>query len=202
MKILRVLLFISVTINVLFFLLFIAYTKPGILTIEKKANAQIPIQNITPSTTNTFGIPARIIIPNISVDAAILPVGKTELGDMDVPDSILDVGWFSSGPTPGSIGSSVIAGHVNGRYGKAGVFANLRQLQPGDVIAIEDTERRTKHFAVRESREYNPNADSFEIFNNEDGAMVNLITCEGIWNPVEKTYSKRLVVFTDIIKSP
>jgi hypothetical protein len=37
-----------------------------------------------------------------------------------------------------------------------------------------------------------------DVFNGDNGDHLNLITCDGIWDADEKSYSKRLVVFADI----
>lgn len=118
---------------------------------------------------------------------------------MAVPSNIVDVGWFNLGPRPGEKGSAVIAGHFDGENGEAGVFANLDNLKVGDKLYIEDDKGTTTSFMVRESRMYNPGyAD--DVFSSSDGAHLNLVTCDGVWDGVKKSYSKRLVVFADIIR--
>jgi len=47
-----------------------------------------------------------------------------------------------------------------------------------------------------------PSADqskhpTLETASSDAKAHLNLITCEGVWDKVSKSYSKRLVVFTD-----
>ena len=37
------------------------------------------------------------------------------------------------------------------------------------------------------------------IFESEKGSHLNLITCSGDWDPITMNYTKRLVVFTDVI---
>ena len=59
--------------------------------------------------------PVRLLIPKISVDApftdlAILPSGQLEAPP---PDDTNLVGWHAKGPSPGEIGTSIIAGHVS-----------------------------------------------------------------------------------------
>jgi hypothetical protein len=52
-------------------------------------------------------------------------------------------------------------------------------------------------FVVRESRTYNPGYAE-EVFSANDGAHLNLVTCDGVWDGAKKSYSKRLVIFADI----
>jgi LPXTG-site transpeptidase (sortase) family protein len=141
--------------------------------------------------------PVRLKIPKINVDAAIESVGITSKGEMEAPNNTVDVAWFALGPRPGEIGSAVIAGHLNNETGKEGVFNNLHKLQSGDKLYIEYAKATSIAFVVREIREYNPGyADN--VFSPNDNAHLNLITCDGVWDEANKTYSKRLVVFADI----
>ncbi|HUD05151.1 MAG TPA: class F sortase [Patescibacteria group bacterium] len=136
------------------------------------------------------------MIPAVNVNAAIQNLGVTAKGAMKVPSNTTDVGWFELGPRPGEKGSAVIAGHFNNENGGAGVFINLYKLRKDDKLYIEDDKGTSIAFVVRESRIYNPGyAD--EVFGGTDSAHLNLITCDGVWDGTKKSFSKRLVVFTD-----
>ncbi|MCX6794188.1 MAG: class F sortase [Candidatus Gottesmanbacteria bacterium] len=139
----------------------------------------------------------RLRIPSINVNAAIEQVGVTPKGEMDVPGNIADVGWFKPGSRPGEKGSAVIAGHFNGENGEAGVFFDLYKLKEGDTLSIEDDKGTTITFVVRESRIYNLGYAE-EVFSSNDTAHLNLVTCDGVWDGANKSYSKRLVIFADI----
>lgn len=142
--------------------------------------------------------PVRLIIPAISVDADIESVGLTPDGAMDVPKERASAAWFNRGPRPGEDGSAVINGHYGWKDGKASVFDTLHTLRAGDTIYVRDSIGDTTAFVVRELTYYNPKADASSVFNSDDGtAHLNLITCEGVWNAVSKSYSQRLVVFAD-----
>lgn len=144
------------------------------------------------------GLPVRLKIPNLNVDAPFEYVGLTPDGAMDVPKERANVAWFNLGQRPGENGSAVIAGHYGWKNGKASVFDNLYKLHKGDKLYIEDENGATLTFVVRESRRYDPEADASDVFGSSDGKPhLNLITCEGVWDEASKTYSKRLVVFTD-----
>lgn len=145
------------------------------------------------------GSPILLKIPNINVDAAIQYVGVTADGAMDVPKGPNDVAWLRIGPRPGEMGSAVIAGHY-GRWktGEGSVFDDLNKLNKGDKIYVKDDKGLITTFVVRESRIYDSKASASNVFGSNDGkAHLNLVTCEGVWDEVKKTYSHRLVVFTD-----
>ncbi|MDO8443215.1 MAG: class F sortase [bacterium] len=149
-------------------------------------------------STGQVGLPTRLKIPSINVDASVEYVGLTPDGAMDVPKERANVAWFNLGPRPGDNGSAAIAGHYGWKDGKGSAFDNLYKLRKGDKIYVEDDKGVITTFVVRESRRYNPKMDASNVFSSNDGKPhLNLITCEGVWDKVSKTYSKRLVVFTD-----
>lgn len=145
------------------------------------------------------GLPVHLRIPAIDVDANIQSLGVNPAGEMETPSNVGDVGWFDLGPRPGESGNAVIAGHFNGELNEEGVFAKLHQLKDGDQIYVLDSNGTTFTFKFRESRRYDPGYAE-EVFALDRGIHLNLVTCDGIWNEVEKSYSKRLVVFADLIR--
>lgn len=143
-------------------------------------------------------LPVRLMIPVINVDAAVEYVGVAPDGAMDTPKGPDNVAWFELGPLPGGIGSAVIDGHSGWKDGRAAAFDNLYKLHTGDKIYVKDGTGTTTSFVVREIRNYDPAADDSDVFGSTDGkAHLNLITCEGVWNAVSRSYSERLVVFAD-----
>lgn len=139
-------------------------------------------------------MPKRLKIPSINIDASIEYVGLTSDGAMEVPSNTLDVGWFDRGPRPGEKGSAVIAGHLDGKNDKEGVFTNLHKLKEGDKIYVEGDKGASIVFVVQEKLIYDP-AYSDGVFSRNDKSYLNLITCDGVWDGVKKSYSKRLVIF-------
>lgn len=183
-------------------LLFLAVNTFYIQEIKPDTPRSIQRTDVQSRITSENGSPTspkRLIIPRIDVNAAVEDVGITLRGAMGIPESTIDVGWFNHGPRPGENGSAVIAGHLNGELGEAGVFADLHKLKAGDKLYIEDSRGESIAFVVREHRQYDPGyAD--DVFRASDSAHLNLITCDGIWNELQKGYSKRLVVFADIVR--
>lgn len=147
-----------------------------------------------------IGVPMRLKIPRIKVDAAIEPVGLTVDGAMGVPSKLADAAWFDLGPHPGQQGSAVIAGHRSSRIWVPAVFDHLRDLRVGDKIYIEDDQGTKISFVVRESRAYEADEDATDVFSLRDGIHLNLVTCSGDWDKVQKSYNKRLVIFADAIR--
>ena len=146
------------------------------------------------------GLPVRLQIPSINVDAAIEDAFITPDGRMDVPAGSKNVAWFALGPPPGQIGSSVIGGHYGIDNGTTKVFYNLNKLKIGDHVQVVDDFNKTLSFVVRTVKIYDRNADATEVFLSKDNkAHLNLIACDGVWNKQNDTYPDRRVVFTDAI---
>lgn len=162
---------------------------------SSKAKKQILAIN---SQKLSVGLPKYLIIPAINVNANIQHLGINAKGEMDVPNNIIDVGWFKFGSRPGEKGSAVIDGHLDGKNGEAGVFFNLYKLKKGDTIYVKDDKGMSIAFVVRESRMYNPGSAD-DVFNRSDKAHLNLITCAGVWDIAKSSYNKRLIVFADIV---
>ncbi|MFA6514225.1 MAG: class F sortase [Patescibacteria group bacterium] len=145
------------------------------------------------------GVPVRLKIPKIKVSIALENVGLTKEGAVGTPKAPLKAAWFNLSKRPGDIGNAVITGHY-GRFknGKLAVFNNLKKLNQGDELYVEDENGKTTIFIVRELKTYNWNERVPSIFITNDGkSHLNLITCTGAWDKASQTYLKRLVIFAD-----
>jgi len=187
---------------------------PKICTITNNDNpTSIPTPLPTPSPTPTLnvfipkfpntginpaGLPLRLKIPIIKVNATIEDIGLTPAGAVDVPKGRGNVGWFNLGPRPGEQGSAVIAGHFARKTSGWAVFNNLYKLRKGDEFSILDSKGKSLNFVVQNSRLYDVNARPREVYDTNSGAHLNLITCAGVWNKSIKGFTKRLVVFADL----
>lgn len=147
-----------------------------------------------------IGLPVRLMIPAINVDAAIGYAGIASDGTMEISESQDDVAWYEPGVRPGNVGSAVVAGHYGSLNGKSSVFSDLSELNKGDKLSVQDHNGNFISFVVRESRKYDPDADATEVFSSSDsGIHLNLVTCEGSWNSAKDSYSDRRVIFTDMV---
>src|SRR5262249_2969166 len=116
------------------------------------------------------------------------------------PNNFSDVGWYKYGAVPGEDGSAVIAGHVDNALALPGVFKYLENIQPGADVYVIQKNGDTLHFVVDSSETYAANdAPSGRLFDNGNGARLNLITCEGPWVQSQHQYDHRLVVYTHLV---
>jgi hypothetical protein len=90
-------------------------------------------------------VPLELKIPSLEVNAPVFGVGLTPGNEMDAPkgpigDPIWHTAfWYRGSGLPGESGTATIAGHVNDPLGRPEIFANLQDLQPGDLIIIHYT---------------------------------------------------------------
>jgi len=138
--------------------------------------------------------PVRLRIPSLRVDAPIEPVGYAG-GEMEVPATAADVGWYEFGPRPGDTGSSVLAAHV-AWDGRRGVFYELVDLPSGALIEIEFADGAVRRFESVALASYDkqelPTAD---IFRRDGPPVVTLITCGGAFNPSLRSYEDNIVAY-------
>jgi sortase (surface protein transpeptidase) len=187
---------------------FVTQALPGTLT-SSSSSSQSP--SLPSSTVVTAigavgdGFPVRLVIPKLNIDAGFQYDGLTSSGIMETPTNVSDVGWFTGSPLPGAKGVSIVIGHVaqvrKGVVTKQGVFGDLGSLVAGDQFYILNNRGESTTFVVRESRSYDPAADTTDVFTTADGgAHLNFVTCEGTWDPAQLEYTQRLVVFTDAVQ--
>lgn len=147
------------------------------------------------------GVPVKLIIPKIHVQATVESVGMDYQGRMDIPKNVDNVAWYNLGSKPGDIGNAVIDGHFDKVTGAPAVFYALNTLSPGDKIISIDARGEKYTFLVVRKKDYL--FDKFplhEVFGSSDKPMLNLITCQGIWNKKTKNYSQRTVVYSELLR--
>jgi sortase A len=146
-------------------------------------------------------MPSTLRIPSISVDADVEHVGYTDDGRMDSPVEWENVAWFKYGFFPGAAGNSVIAGHLDSDTGPA-IFANLHQMQPGDEIFVTGADGSELTFVVTDVQSVDADEAPLDrIFGESDEQHLNLITCEGHFDPNAEDYDHRLIVYSTLAES-
>lgn len=147
--------------------------------------------------------PSRLLIPAIKLNAAVEEVGIMSdgafAGDMATPsrNPWEHVGWYDAGPRPGERGSPVIDGHLDRPGGYPAVFWRLRQLHVDDEVSVVMSNGKRLTFRVTRIAYYPPQAAPLQdIFGNNGGIYLNLITCAGDWIPSQHQTTLRLVVYT------
>ena len=154
----------------------------------------------TTSTDAAIGTPARLVIPDIGVDAKVQHVGITKAGNIGIPTNFTDVAWYRGGPRPGQPGTSIISGHVDNALGLAAVFKRLGELAIGARLFVTDEHGTKVAFKVTRVAVIGyTSPEAKQLFAPTSKSQLVLITCTGRWIKSAKTYDRRLIVFTERI---
>ena len=147
-----------------------------------------------PTTHAARSIPLQITIPSIFVDSKIMQLGLEKDGTLSVPPDGSLAGWYTGSPTPGEVGPSVIAGHVDWK-GKEGVFFRLRTLKIGAIVKVLRADGATQSFTVERIDSFSKkNFPSHQVYGDIPYAGLRLITC-GDFNYQLHEYVRDTVVF-------
>ncbi len=165
--------------------------------ISPAGSSTIPISAASSSSAAPVqaGLPSRLQIPALSIDAHVQQVGVNGAGNMSAPSNFTDVAWYKYGTKPGQEGSAVMAGHVDNGLALSGVFKHLSDIKAGDDIYVVTDTGANLHFVVSsvDSYEYK-DVPTTQVFMENDKAYLKLLTCTGDWVPGDRTYDRRLVV--------
>lgn len=92
--------------------------------------------------------PVRLVVPRISLDATVV-AASMDAGRIEGPPVAGDVAWLEQTRRPGEIGPAVIGG-VTALDGRAGAYADLAALAPGDEFVVFGSEQEAIGFRVTE----------------------------------------------------
>jgi LPXTG-site transpeptidase (sortase) family protein len=157
----------------------------------------------TPSSRHSSAVPQRIQaadpvrlrMPSIAVDTALIPLALADDGELLIPDRFDVAGWNRSGPEPGEVGASVIAGHVDSRSGPA-VFYRLRELRAGDQVHVDRADDTTAVFTVTQLARYaKTNVPSDQVYGPVQDHQLRLITCGGEFDRARRSYRDNVIVY-------
>lgn len=140
-------------------------------------------------------------MPSHGVQSGLLYLGLQANGSLEVPPGHpgAPAAWYRNSPTPGEPGPSVFLGHVNASDGGPGVFAWIKQLNPGDTIEITREDGTVATFAVDRGEQYSKNAFPTQaVYGNTVGPELRLITCDG-YDPATGTFNDNYVVYAKLV---
>lgn len=137
--------------------------------------------------------PTRLVIPSLSVIAAVEPVGDDAQGNMAAPSRPEQVGWYREGAMPGQAGNAVLDGHLDWTSGPA-VFWHLARLSRGDQVIVVRANGTQVNFVVDSSVVFPFDARPQGLFTTAGPPSLALVTCTGPWDRQRATYLDRLVV--------
>ncbi len=155
------------------------------------------------SALDTYSVaadqPRGLYIPKLGIASRIKPVGLTAENSIIAPTNIYDAGWYTGSAKPGQTGAAFIDGHASGST-RQGLFAYLETLKTDDELSVETGDGTRMNYKVKAvSIVSKDSIDMNEVLSPYDQAEkgLNLMTCTGRWIEDEKTYDKRVIVYTE-----
>lgn len=145
--------------------------------------------------------PVNVSIPSVGINAQVLPTGNTPDGStMEVPYIFDKSFWYQFSSLPGTIGNTIIAGHLDGYNSTPAVFWNLNHVNIDDKIIIT-TPDQTLTYTVTNKQivGLNDTASWIQIMSSRsNNKTLTLITCSGDWIPSMRTRTDRVVITANI----
>ena len=139
--------------------------------------------------------PASLVIPSIGVTTALVHLGLTGSGALQVPPTTTVAGWYTGSPRPGSIGSAVIAGHIDSVTGP-GIFYRLSQLRRGARVYVKRADGTLAVFEVTQVRSYQKdNFPTTAVYGAVPDPELRLITCGGTFDYSTRSYLSNTVAY-------
>jgi len=141
------------------------------------------------------GVPVRLRIRALDVDAPVRAVGVGHDGALGVPENPRVLGWWSGSALPGQPrGSVVVDGHVDSARTGEGALFHLAQLVPGAQILVTTT-AGTATYVVTARAIYARSSLPRQVFDQHGAARLVLLTCGGSFNRRTHHYDDNVVVF-------
>ncbi|RJQ83772.1 class F sortase [Amycolatopsis panacis] len=144
--------------------------------------------------------PVSLDVPRIAAHSTLVPLGLNPDRTVQVPpvNTPLQAGWYEYGPTPGEIGPAVVLGHVDGNKQK-GIFYRLKEMRPGDTVAIARQDGRTANFVVTKVDQVAKDVfPSGAVYGDTADAELRLITCGGAFDRAAHSYLDNIIVYAKL----
>ncbi|MCX3062627.1 class F sortase [Streptomyces beihaiensis] len=145
--------------------------------------------------------PLRVTVPAIHVDAPLTRLALDDDGRLAAPpeDDKNLAGWWAGGPSPGTRGTAIIAGHVDIPTGPA-VFYDLGALKPGMKVAVTRADGRTAHFSIDRIDVYSAaHFPDDKVYADTGRPELRLITCGGGFDHARQRYKGNVVVSAHLV---
>ncbi|KRF38080.1 hypothetical protein ASG96_16475 [Terrabacter sp. Soil810] len=110
-----------------------------------------------------------------------VPLRVQRDGTISVPGTAQEVGIYDADPTPGQLGPSVLAAHVDTPSGVPGIFHELGRVKAGDVVTVSRREGSHLTFTVDRVAAYTKTQFPTDLVYKGDvtRAEIRLVTCGG-----------------------
>ena len=152
-----------------------------------------------PATDAEFsGVPARVRIPSIGVDAPLDALHLDSTGALEPPTDFDVAGWYADGTVPGEVGPAVIAGHLDSRSGPA-VFFRLGELRVGDLVEVQRGGEWIAFEVVGTARAPKDDFPTEQVYGPTPDRQLRIITCGGEFDDATRSYRDNVIVYAVVL---
>jgi LPXTG-site transpeptidase (sortase) family protein len=134
-----------------------------------------------------------VVIPSLEVQAPIVKVGIDATQRMVVPHNAREVAWLEQGGFPGKTNNMVLAGHI-AYSGIAGSFNRIRDLRPGNLIAVTIGNQALTYKVVWNCSFSRDTGLANQIMGYTPTPSLTLISCGGVFDTAARTHTDRITV--------
>lgn len=152
-----------------------------------------PPTTTPPAAVSTLA-PMRVLIPSLGVTAPLVrePVFDHHLS---IPPDVHHVGIFSGGArVSGSVGTVLLAGHVNWVGQGDGAFYPLSRAIKGTSVLVSPRVGKTTVWSVTEVEVLSQSALPQTVFSPSGPRRLVMVTCGGPYDSATHTYDDNVIV--------
>jgi hypothetical protein len=141
-------------------------------------------------------VPDRLRVAPLGVDAPVVRESVDDGGALALPEDPRTVGWWGAGAAPGApLGTIVLAGHVDSEQQGAGALFRLARTPVGARVVLSGP-RGDASYAVQARRRFAKDDLPWrDLFRQDVGARLLLVTCGGDFDPATRHYTDNVVVY-------
>ncbi len=157
---------------------------------------------VRPRTTRLPAAPTpdaavRVRVDGVEIDQDVVPVGLDPDGQLELPSRPSTVGWYRFGSWPGrSVGTVVLAAHVDSRRFGAGPLRELGATRVGAIVTVRTTAGRDVRYSVTSVGSIRKTAlPTADLFARSGTARLALVTCSGPFDPDTRSYRDNQIVW-------
>jgi sortase (surface protein transpeptidase) len=161
--------------------------------------------SVNPGDTHcapTVLAPVDISIPSIGVQSCLLELGLNADRTVQTPTlrQVGEAGWYRYSSQPGSIGPTVILGHIDSAQYGPGIFFKLGTLNVGDTVKITRADHLIATFTITQVAEYpKTNFPTQKVYGPTTDASLRLITCGGDFDAKAGSYVDNIVAYGNLV---
>lgn len=142
--------------------------------------------------------PAQICIPRIRVDASVMKLGLNDDNTVEVPplSRVGDAGWYKYSAAPGTVGPTVILGHVDSAQYGEGVFFQISRLHRGDIVRVTRGDGKLATFTVdRVTEQSKGSFPTRAVYGATSGPAIRLVSCGGSFDAATGNYEDNIIAY-------